>query len=541
MRRAAIYARFSSDLQSDRSIDDQIAVCRDYDKRNGMVVVMTFEDHAISGASMFGRDGMRSLLDTAKAGAFDVVVAESMSRLGRDQEDRAAIRKRLKFCGIEIATPADGIVSPLVDGIRAVIDSQYLDDLKRATHRGMQGAVREGRLAGGNCYGYAPVPGKPGERTIVEAEAVIVQRVFAAYLAGQSPRHIAVDLNRDGVPAPRGGVWGASTIHGSPKRGNGILTNPLYSGRIVWNRLHMLKDPDTGRRVSRENATDQHHVAEVPALRIIDETTWRAAQAIKAGRANGPQRQTRRPQRLLSGLIRCPHCGGSMIVAGGGKNGRGIVGRPRIQCSAKRQSGTCPGASFPLEPIERMVIDGLNLHVEDERRLAIWVKAYNDERARLAGRDAARLAKRERRLGEIERELNRLVDHIAKGINNPDILAGRINELDAERRAIKTEQAAEPPPKAIALHPAALDHYRRQIDFFLLAKHADQIPPDKLAAVRDLIGNVTPSRNADGSIAIKFEGRLGALIRAVGAESPTVRSETRMVAGIGLEPTTYGL
>jgi site-specific DNA recombinase len=59
------------------------------------------------------------------------------------------------------------------------------------------------------------------------------------------------------LPGPRGGVWNASTIAGSRKRLNGILQNELYGGRIIWNRQTFIKDPETGKRISRENPRDQ--------------------------------------------------------------------------------------------------------------------------------------------------------------------------------------------------------------------------------------------------------------------------------------------
>ncbi len=100
MKRVALYARFSSDLQSDRSIDDQFAVCRARAKRDGNKVVSTFEDRARSGASVFGRVGLAKMMEAGKAGEFDVLVVESLDRISRDQEDMAAIFKRLSFLGI---------------------------------------------------------------------------------------------------------------------------------------------------------------------------------------------------------------------------------------------------------------------------------------------------------------------------------------------------------------------------------------------------------------------------------------------------------
>src|SRR4051812_9163424 len=98
--RAAIYARFSTDLQSDRSIEDQIALCRDWGTRNDFIIVDTFADRARSGTSVFGRDGLFRLLEDARAGRFDAIIVEALDRLSRDQEDLAGIYKRMSFAGI---------------------------------------------------------------------------------------------------------------------------------------------------------------------------------------------------------------------------------------------------------------------------------------------------------------------------------------------------------------------------------------------------------------------------------------------------------
>ncbi|WP_246648870.1 recombinase family protein [Bradyrhizobium lupini] len=86
-------------------------------------------------------------------------------------------------------------------------------------------------------------------------------------------------MNRDGVPGPQGAEWGPSTIHGNPKRGVGILNNELYVGRLVWNRLRYLKDPDTAKRVSRLNPESEWVIQEVPELRIVDRERWDAVKA----------------------------------------------------------------------------------------------------------------------------------------------------------------------------------------------------------------------------------------------------------------------
>lgn len=223
MKRAAIYARYSSDLQTDRSIEDQLALCSDYAAKQGLSVVAIFDDKARSGASIMGREGILSLMDAARDKAFDVVVVEALDRISRDQEDLAGIYKRLTHVGVEIRAVHEGRADIVQIGIRGLVGALFLQDLAHKVRRGMSGVVREGRSAGGRAYGYAPVPGKPGELVIVPDEAAIVLRIFEEYAAGRTPRDIAGDLNAENVTPPRGVYWQASTINGSRQRANGIL------------------------------------------------------------------------------------------------------------------------------------------------------------------------------------------------------------------------------------------------------------------------------------------------------------------------------
>jgi site-specific DNA recombinase len=218
MRRAVIYARFSSDKQNERSIDDQVALCRAFCESKGFWLVGVYDDRAISGASTQNRLGWLRLMRDANAGKFDVLVAESLDRISRDQEDLAGIYKRLSFKQIEIHTIQDGTTGEIHVGIKGLLGALYLKDLAQKTKRGQAGVVRDGRHNGGRSYGYRPVNGQPGVLEMVDTEAAVVRRIFESYVAGRSPRDIAAALNREGVPGPRGGPWNASTIGGSRKR-----------------------------------------------------------------------------------------------------------------------------------------------------------------------------------------------------------------------------------------------------------------------------------------------------------------------------------
>jgi site-specific DNA recombinase len=113
----------------------------------------------------------------------------------------------------------------------------------------------------------------------LRSEAAVVERIFRDFVAGQSPKQIAKTLNREGVAGPFGGKWSPSTIYGNTKRGTGILNNELYIGRMVWNRLQYVKDPDTGKRVSRLNPSSVWITTDVPHLRIVPDELWSAANA----------------------------------------------------------------------------------------------------------------------------------------------------------------------------------------------------------------------------------------------------------------------
>jgi site-specific DNA recombinase len=104
---------------------------------------------------------------------------------------------------------------------------------------------------------------------------------FRLLPAGMAPRQIAVRLNREDVPSPRGGKWNASTINGNRLRRNGILNNQLYTGQITYNRQRFVKDPETGKRVARLNPEHEWVTREVPALRIVNDELWERVQDIK--------------------------------------------------------------------------------------------------------------------------------------------------------------------------------------------------------------------------------------------------------------------
>ena len=145
MQKVAIYARYSSDLQSDASIEDQIRICSTRAKQENWQIANIYTDHGISGASLM-RPGIQMLMQDAMAGKFDVVLAEGLDRLSRDQQDIAGIYKRFQFAGIPIHTLSDGgEVSDIHIGLKGTMNALFLKDLAAKTHRGLSGMLATNR------------------------------------------------------------------------------------------------------------------------------------------------------------------------------------------------------------------------------------------------------------------------------------------------------------------------------------------------------------------------------------------------------------
>ena len=540
MTRVAIYARYSSELQQERSIDDQFALCRDFAARRNWTVTSTYADRAVSGASIHGRHEFQRMVEDASDRRFDVVLAEDIDRLARNQADGARLFERLAFLGIPVWTVADGETNEMHWGLKGTMSALFLKTHALKVRRGQAGRVRAGKIPGGLSYGYRVLRTTDatgelvrGERQIVEAEAEVVQRIFRDTIAGLTAREIAAALNREGVPAPRGGSWNASTINGSKKRGNGILRQHLYAGRLVWNRQHFVKNPDTGKRITRVNANDELLFADVPQLRIIDEADWQRVQKIMAGKSSGDAAPAKRKSpHLFTGLMKCGCCGRSYVSAGGSK-------WPRFLCAGRREAGICDNhRTISARIVEQCTLGAIERDLLDDRVIAEVVREYAHERKRLKASRVEADRRRSRRLGEVERAVKNLVTLVEEGADPQSVLP-RLKELEAERAHLQDEGKGAR-SDVIELHPGIADRYRTTVRD-LRAALAERSPERKLevvASVCSLVEKIVIYPNNDPqSRDLELVGQLAALLSTEDLRN----SMRRVVAEDGFEPPTHGL
>ena len=529
-QRAAIYARYSSDLQSPTSIEDQIRLCREKAAQLGVSVVAdhVYADAALSGAALLNRPGIVALVEAAGRGAFDIILAEAQDRLSRDMEDIAGLYKRVTFAGVRILTLAEGELSPLHIGLKGAMNALFLEDMKKKVRRGQRGQVERGRAAGGLSYGYRVVrrfgaDGKPenGLREIHPGEAAVIRRVLALTIAGTSPRAIAGLFNAEGIKPPRGRWWNASTINGNPGRGNGILHNALYIGCIIYNRQTKVTDPATGRRQARFNPPADWIRVEAPELRIIDQASWDAVHAMRtqigAGAPRGERlahaRAARRPKHLLSGLLRCGACHGAYVVVG-----KGVAG-----CANRKERKTCDNArTVRLDHLEARTLAHLREHLLAPKVVAAAIREYRAAMDQVLGQAEQRRADRVRRLARLDAQIGRIVSAIAEGTDTP-ALRGRMVEMEAEKSAIARQARMEERPGAIALHPDAAEKYAAMVADLAAALNREDTRGEAMLILRQLIAAVTlhpgPRKGAlEAELTAKPEAIYEAVMGATGTD-----------------------
>ena len=528
--RVAIYARYSSDLQNDRSIEDQIDVCEKFAAKNGWTVTGKFFDRAVSGASLFGRPQFSKMVDEALSGSFDIVLAEDLNRLSRNLKDIATLYEQMAFAEIEIHTFADGLINEMHIGLKGTMGALFLKGLAVNVRRGLNAVVKAGRNAGGDLYGYTPRKGEAGILDINPEAALVIKRIYTEYAGGSSPRLIAHGLNEDGVLSPRGGKWNASTINGNTARGQGLLLNEKFVGKVVWNKRKSVKDL-SGRRITRTNPESEWIIIDVPALRILDDELFNAARARRL--AAGTEHSRRRPKsnRLLSGLLRCGSCGSGMAMTGCDRSG------PRVRCSRNRESGSCNNNSrYYIEKIEQLVLARLKAQIDNPKLLGTFIDAYLSERRSLsanARRDKIKIAAM---IASNQRSIENLVLAIEKGTLTEDEASTRLQSCREQKRRLVAElDLADEQVASVDLHPTAVKRFKENLK--QIAGAGDQIEPRLAAAFRELIESIVVMARKPGEpYEIEPRGRLAALIGG-----PSKLSAKQVVPVERIELPTFGL
>ena len=519
------YTRYSSDNQREASILDQLRNIETYCERLGWPRPQHYQDQAISG-SRNDRPGYQSMILEAERGRIDVLLVDDLTRLSRDHIETAQTIRRLKHYGVRIIGVTDGTDTDrdsykLETGLRGLMSEYYLDDLAKKTHRGLTGQALSGYSAGGLPYGYSSQHDGQGFLRVINLEqAKWVCYIYQQYANGHTPRQIASDLNQKCIPSPRGQSWSHSAIY-PDSRGIGILGNPIYNGKQVWNRSQWTKDPTTGRRRRTERPPTDWIITYHQELQIIDDDLWRAVQARKIAQHRTTQQQKetgknsggRTSKYLLSGLLKCGQCGKPYT----------IQGRTHYGCSGHKNQGE--SICTNKLTVKRATLE--NVLLIDIKKTLLSETAYQtflDELKNLIAQTKPDTSHIKRNLAQAKTELENIMSAIKAGIITPTTKTAlieaenKIGQFQAELKDVEQ-----------------IDHSK----ILLQSRKIYQEIVEKLEAIEDTVSAREALRALVGEIKLIPEnGTLTAEIENAGLAGVL---QISVVAGAGFEPTTFGL
>ena len=542
------YARYSSGKQRASSLEDQYRLCLAFANQHGLTISHQYSDAAISG-SIRERPGYQALLSDALINKFNIILVEDLSRLGRDQVEREHAIRRFEYLGIRVIGVSDGydsnsgnITRKIQRGVKGLMDELYLDELAKKTHRGLEGKALLGHSCGGRAYGYSSIPIEDPTRTnsngqpeIVGATKVIHQQeahwviyIFEQYANGISPRAIAAKLNEQAVPSARGGTWGGSSIYGNMKKGTGILNNPIYIGKIVWNRKKWKKDPDTGRRKPTSRPIEEQIITHDDSLRIIPQELWDRVKMRQKARYQPqtlPSSRGRVQKYLFSGMLKCGNCGANFI----------IIDYYRYGCSTFKNKGknVCNNLlKVPRQLVEEILLKNIKQQLLSKDFFRTFTHACREELTQKARQTGLQELKDQ--LKACEQEIENIMVAIRQGIITPATKSA----LDcSENHKYEIEQKIEEISSTKINIDAVLSNITSKYE--ALVNTLEQQPLASISQIKtqliELLGKeIRLVPNGDHLIAELTSDYSGLLAQ-------TSESKFSLVAGAGFEPTTFGL
>lgn len=204
-------------------------------------------------------------------------------------------------------------------------------------------------------------------------------------------------------------------MHGHASRGTGILNNEAYVGRNVWNRQRYVKNPATGKRVSRLNPRRRGRFT-VAGWRIVSDDEWDAAKARQeqmryAIRTGGNPDRAHRPVHLFSGLLKCGACGWGFVM--GSKNG--------LVCSGRRERGICSNdLTIRRDEVAGRVLAASQYRFFESGPFEVFCQEFAASQVATMEHRAS-VASAHRELAQLEAKPKRLVESIMAGVPGEEV------------------------------------------------------------------------------------------------------------------------
>lgn len=385
-RTAVAYARYSSAGQRDVSIEQQLMDIRAFAKREGFTLVHEYADHALSGfKNSSARTAFQSMMSAAESGTFDTLLCWKVDRFGRNREESALFKGRLRRFGVKVLYAMEpipeGSAGVLLEGMLEATAEWYSRQLSENVTRGMTDNAQRCLYNGTRILGYKRGP--DGRYALDPDEAGVVRNIFDLYVSGNSAARICRQLNAQGVKTSRGCAF-------SPESLLRIINNERYTGIYIWGDIRVPEG--------------------MPA--IIDRSVWEEAQHMKKKTARHVEQGA--IDFLLTGKAFCGHCGAAMIGdSGTSKNG---TRHYYYSCQSRKARKGCQKKPLTKDYLESRVIDCVLDCVLSEENIEKNVRAIMDLQAEEL--KSSPLSALEAEHAEVQKKISNINNAIAAGIWN---------------------------------------------------------------------------------------------------------------------------
>ena len=268
MKTAVIYARYSSDSQTEQSIEGQLRVCEEFAQRNNIIILNTYIDRAMTGTNDNRPDFQQMIKDSANK-EWQYVIVYKLDRFSRNKYETAKNKKILRDNGVKLLsamenipdTPEGIILESLLEGMA----EYYSAELAQKVKRGMHETRLKGNFQGGTLpYGYK-LNGRKIE--IDETTVEVVRFIFKQYAMGKFVRNIIEELNSKGI-YKNGKPFALNTIYG-------ILKNEKYTGiyrknnEVYENMFPQIIDNETFEKVRARSKVNHYGKRSIKTIYLL--------------------------------------------------------------------------------------------------------------------------------------------------------------------------------------------------------------------------------------------------------------------------------
>lgn len=473
--KVVIYARYSSENQSEESITAQLRACKEYARRTKLKVVDTYIDRAKSARSDKRPAFQRMIADSEKH-TFDAIVVHKLDRFSRDRFDHAVYRRKLKKNGVKLLSVLENLDSSpesiVLESVLEGFSEYYSANLARETRKGLRETALQARYTGGNVlYGYRV--GADRRYEINPQEADVVRRIFDACIKQNGYGKLLDELRHNGIKTRAERPFTASSFYY-------ILHNPRYTGDYVYS-------PNGNR--TKKTPSDELIIVPDAIPAIISRDTYNQVQRLMKKREHAGRAGAVEPF-LLSGIIYCGSCGGRMHGHRQKKRDSDYV-YYAYECDNKTRRKSCHARSVPRDRIENAVCNYVKTLMSDFSIKEIetaFQKKFLDSRSKVAEDIKALESERVKISLKIEKALDLLLEMPSPSLQNK-IQQFEQEKADLENRIANLRAMPKKPPKLT-------DEIIRCLNFDELSR------AEKAEIIKKLIKKVTIYEDGDEKIGV---------------------------------------